>query len=90
MPELFFARDSLFHYSHTCRSVCSHPKLPLCAKDESKPHTLHDFFYIYGVGEEEGEREDRVRRGDREVVERKQGDSVKSKKLPGINFLLPS
>lgn len=65
------------------------PNCPSVPKTKAS-HILYTTFLNLWGGEEEGEREDRVRRGDREGVERKQGDSVKSKKLPGINFLLPS
>lgn len=73
MPELFFARDSLFHYGRTCEVCAVIPNCPSVPKTEKQATYSTQLFYIHGVGEEEGEREDRVRRGDREGVERKRG-----------------
>lgn len=53
-----------------CAVIPNCPSVPKTKKQATYSTRL---FYIHGVGEEEGEREDRVRRGDREGVERKRG-----------------
>lgn len=69
--------------AEVCAVIPNCPSVPKTKKQATYSTRL---FYIYGVGEEEGEREDRVRRGDREGVERKRGDSVKSKKTSRNQF----
>lgn len=54
--SFFFARDSLFHYSHTCRSVCKViPNCPSVPKMKASHILYTTFLYLWGGGKGGGE-----------------------------------